>query len=329
MRCEWRGRAASWCSPPGAPAGASPRPRRACTRRTSRSTRRSRIAVPCRSRSGSSPRARAAPVVAAGRSRVAAASRERWSVPPTLVEGAPVVGGGLAGIHVVGACGRSRLLVEGERVHGRVVEGRHARFLGLADVGRRLPDARGARPADEALAVLEAALALLEGEGFSFHDVVRTWFYLRDILGWYGSFNARSQRLLRAARPRRRPWREPDPREHRHRGHERARQAGARSTSSPCRPRPAAALETQAAPQPPAERGDRVRLGLRPSARARGGRRAQRARVRDGGDRRSRRERSPRRLRARRCVHTLRGGRGATRRRRRAPRRRAARRRRS
>ena len=68
-------------------------------------------------------RARAAAVVAAGRSRALTASSERWSVPPTLVEGAPVDGAGLAGIHVVGACGRSRLLVEGDRVHGRVVEG--------------------------------------------------------------------------------------------------------------------------------------------------------------------------------------------------------------
>jgi enamine deaminase RidA (YjgF/YER057c/UK114 family) len=134
--------------------------------------------------------ARAAAAVASGRARATAASWERWAVPPTVVEGAPVTGEGLAGIHVIGVPGRSRLLVEGDRVHGRVVETRHARFLGLADIGRRLADARKAEPAEEALAVLEGAAELLAREGFSFHDVVRTWFYLRDILDWYGPFNA-------------------------------------------------------------------------------------------------------------------------------------------
>jgi enamine deaminase RidA (YjgF/YER057c/UK114 family) len=33
-------------------------------------------------------------------------------------------------------------------------------------------------------------VALLDGEGYSFRDVARTWFFLRDILDWYGPFNA-------------------------------------------------------------------------------------------------------------------------------------------
>ena len=40
-------------------------------------------------------------------------------------------------------------------------------------------------------------MALLEREGFSFRDVVRTWFYLRDILDWYGSFNAARNAFFR------------------------------------------------------------------------------------------------------------------------------------
>lgn len=133
--------------------------------------------------------ARAASSVTAARARTLATVWERWAVPPTVVEGAPVEGRGLAGIHVLGVRGRSRLLIEGDRIHGRVVEGRQARFLGLADVGRRLTDAGRTEPAQEALAVLEGAADLLAREGYSFHDVVRTWFYLRDILGWYGAFN--------------------------------------------------------------------------------------------------------------------------------------------
>jgi enamine deaminase RidA (YjgF/YER057c/UK114 family) len=33
-------------------------------------------------------------------------------------------------------------------------------------------------------------VAVLEKQGCSFRDVARTWFYLRDILDWYGPFNA-------------------------------------------------------------------------------------------------------------------------------------------
>jgi hypothetical protein len=39
--------------------------------------------------------ARAASVVASGRARAVAGSWERWSVPPTVVEGAPVAGAGV------------------------------------------------------------------------------------------------------------------------------------------------------------------------------------------------------------------------------------------
>lgn len=133
--------------------------------------------------------ARAAAAVADGRAAAVTASSERWRVPPTVVAGAPAAGGGLAGIHVVGARGRSRLLVHDDLVLGRLVEGRHARVVGLADVGRSRAEGRNTGPAQEAGGVLEAAATLLAREGFAFPDVVRTWFYLRDILGWYGAFN--------------------------------------------------------------------------------------------------------------------------------------------
>jgi enamine deaminase RidA (YjgF/YER057c/UK114 family) len=52
------------------------------------------------------------------------------------------------------------------------------------------PKPKHARPGDEAGAAIGAAEELLALEGFDFADVVRTWFYLRDILDWYGDFNA-------------------------------------------------------------------------------------------------------------------------------------------
>lgn len=96
---------------------------------------------------------------------------------------------GLAGIHVVAARGASHVVALGETPLGRVVEGESVRFLGLADVGRALPAGLAPGPAQETAAAIDAAATLLEREGFSLRDVARTWFYLRDILDWYGAFN--------------------------------------------------------------------------------------------------------------------------------------------
>ncbi|MGD8897439.1 MAG: Rid family hydrolase [Acidobacteriota bacterium] len=134
---------------------------------------------------------RSAPDVARGRARALGSEDESWAVPPTYVEGGPVGHDGLAGIHVVAARPeRSHLVTEGDRVLGRIVDAPSACLLGLADVGRRAAGRLAAGPAEEAGATIDAAVALLEGEGYSFRNVARTWFYLRDILDWYGPFNA-------------------------------------------------------------------------------------------------------------------------------------------
>jgi enamine deaminase RidA (YjgF/YER057c/UK114 family) len=131
----------------------------------------------------------AAPGIARGRARAVGKAPD-WAVPTTYVEGSPIGRPGLSGIHVVGARGRSRLLAEGDRVYGRVVEGERARVVGLADAGRRPSGGPAAGPAEDAAATLQAAEELLAREGLSFRDVARTWFYLRDILDWYGPFNS-------------------------------------------------------------------------------------------------------------------------------------------
>jgi enamine deaminase RidA (YjgF/YER057c/UK114 family) len=133
----------------------------------------------------------AAPHVARSRARALGPANEAWSVPPTFVEGAPAGRGGLAGIHVLAArADGSRLLTDGDRVLGCMAEAPGARLLGLADVGRLASDRLAAGPAEEAAAAIDATERILAREGFSFRDVARTWFYLRDILDWYGPFNA-------------------------------------------------------------------------------------------------------------------------------------------
>lgn len=37
--------------------------------------------------------------------------------------------------------------------------------------------------------MIQRAAGILESQGASYRDVVRTWFYLDDILAWYPEFN--------------------------------------------------------------------------------------------------------------------------------------------
>ncbi len=128
--------------------------------------------------------------VAAVRERALRSAGQSWPVPATFVEGSPLGRGGISGIHVVGARGRARTVAEGDKIYGTLVETDGSRILGLSDVGRRVAGRLGSGPAEEAGAAIDSAEALLAAEGFSFRDVARTWFYLRDILDWYGPFNA-------------------------------------------------------------------------------------------------------------------------------------------
>jgi enamine deaminase RidA (YjgF/YER057c/UK114 family) len=133
---------------------------------------------------------RLAPEVARGRAQGLGLRAPAWATPPTIVEGAPLGGEGIAGMHVIGARGAARPLVEGDACYGTIVETANARILGLSDAGRRADSRLAPGPAEDAQAAIRAAEELLAREGFSFRDVARTWFYLRDILEWYGSFNA-------------------------------------------------------------------------------------------------------------------------------------------
>jgi enamine deaminase RidA (YjgF/YER057c/UK114 family) len=130
----------------------------------------------------------AGPALVRGRARAVGRAAE-WDVPPTCIEGAPIGRTGLAGIHVIAARGTARQLALGDRAYGRVVDTSEARILGLSDVGRAAARI-AADPSEDAAAAIEATDGLLAREGFSFRDVARTWFYLRDILDWYGPFNA-------------------------------------------------------------------------------------------------------------------------------------------
>ncbi len=98
-----------------------------------------------------------------------------------------------AGIHAIAvrvAEENPSWLIEREnQICGRVFHGREAQYLSLPDVARLVPESLRfgrEKETDEAIKLTET---ILKDADWSFHNVCRTWFYLDEILDWYGDFN--------------------------------------------------------------------------------------------------------------------------------------------
>ncbi len=124
----------------------------------------------------------------------AAAGREamrrlfgRVDWPVTWVEGAPCDDCALAGIQVLAVAGAAvHRIIQNGRIVGSLFDDGVARQCVLGGLG---PDQNGpqlARQTARTLENIEKALAQVQ---FSYGDIVRTWFYLEDILSWYPEFN--------------------------------------------------------------------------------------------------------------------------------------------
>jgi enamine deaminase RidA (YjgF/YER057c/UK114 family) len=115
------------------------------------------------------------------------------AIPPTHIEGAPCIGNGVAGIHVIAAHPSTADFVETIDWRGapcgRRIVGDDASYLALSDLARLLPAEARIEPADEAREALLLAEEVLREHQWSFTDVHRTWFFLDDILSWYDDFN--------------------------------------------------------------------------------------------------------------------------------------------
>ncbi|MCP4899007.1 MAG: hypothetical protein GY906_18715 [bacterium] len=112
------------------------------------------------------------------------------TLPPTVIEGLPLVGSGFAGTHIIAArkaFGISEDIVHNEIVCGRIFRGQEISFLSLADVSRQLQ--LGPEPKRETRLTFAAVEGILDSVGWGISDIRRTWFYLRDILDWYDGFN--------------------------------------------------------------------------------------------------------------------------------------------
>jgi enamine deaminase RidA (YjgF/YER057c/UK114 family) len=115
----------------------------------------------------------------------AALGRPAW--PVTWVEDNSENVNGVGGTQVWAVAGAPVVPFEiGDGVAACVFEDDVARY---GHIGGMVPPDAGASPHDQAKALLDRMQETLCGLGMDFRQVVRTWFYNRDILDWYGAFN--------------------------------------------------------------------------------------------------------------------------------------------
>jgi enamine deaminase RidA (YjgF/YER057c/UK114 family) len=111
--------------------------------------------------------------------------------PLTYIQGTPPWGEGFAGviIQAVSADAVWTIEDEGKKV-GTGWQRGEATFLVLQNLQGLTRNGNGADGrTPQAQRLIQRAAQLLGAEGASYRDVVRTWFYLADILAWYPEFN--------------------------------------------------------------------------------------------------------------------------------------------
>lgn len=108
--------------------------------------------------------------------------------PVTLVGTGPGPGAGIAGIqiHAVSGVPVETVFLDAKPA-ARVYEDKFAKYCVVGNVLPSKPGAPRKAQALDAFKTLEKALA---AAGMAMPDIVRTWFYLDDILSWYGGFNS-------------------------------------------------------------------------------------------------------------------------------------------
>ena len=118
--------------------------------------------------------------------------------PITWVEGAACDAHPIAGVQAHGFTGGTVQRIRiGERVVGSVFQNGAARHCVLGGLG----PVSNARPrADQTRETLDNLAEALAQGGFSLTDLVRTWFFLEDILSWYDEFNRTRTKIYSAVK---------------------------------------------------------------------------------------------------------------------------------
>ena len=107
--------------------------------------------------------------------------------PVTWIDGVGATTKGLGGLQVLAVSNRKVTRVKHQgQVVGSIFDNGPARNFLLGGLGTSVP---GAPKPEQTRVALEELQSLLASHGFSMGEVVRTWFYLEDILSWYDDFN--------------------------------------------------------------------------------------------------------------------------------------------
>ena len=115
--------------------------------------------------------------------------------PVTYIQGHPPWGEGFSGvlIQAVGITGPSDgvwTVMDGNVPCGRGWRCGDATFLTLQNIqGLNQDTVQDTNPAAQAQRMIKRAERILREQGLTFRNVIRTWFYLSQILDWYGEFN--------------------------------------------------------------------------------------------------------------------------------------------
>jgi enamine deaminase RidA (YjgF/YER057c/UK114 family) len=107
-------------------------------------------------------------------------------LPVTWVEGAGCADNAVAGMQVHAVAG-ARVRTLGD--HGTVTRIWDDTLATRCMVSSILPTRTHATPPEQAREVFEKLQAGLASAGMTMKDIARTWFYLDDLLSWYGEFN--------------------------------------------------------------------------------------------------------------------------------------------
>jgi enamine deaminase RidA (YjgF/YER057c/UK114 family) len=110
---------------------------------------------------------------------------------PTFIDGSPLHEGDLAGILIRAAPkeAASPVLVE-SRIVGATWRKEETTFVVLQGITGKKSGKTGGDKETETKRMLDRAAHCLGALGLSYENVIRTWFYLSDILSWYDEFNA-------------------------------------------------------------------------------------------------------------------------------------------
>ena len=107
--------------------------------------------------------------------------------PVTYIQGHPPWGEGLAGvlIQAVNSGDAVRTIMDGDIPCGRCWKQHGVTYAVLQNIHAGM---HASRPLQARL-MIERAERILRQQGAAYGNVVRTWFYLSDIMSWYGEFN--------------------------------------------------------------------------------------------------------------------------------------------